>query len=56
MPATGINSSANSLGFIIGPLLGSGFYTVYPLLPYQICLGLLVLLIINAFFVVKLPD
>ena len=51
----GINTSAQGLGFIIGPLLGSGLYTVHPLLPFQICLGLLALLLINVYFIAKLP-
>lgn len=51
----GLNTSAQSLGFIIGPLLGSGMYTVHPLLPYQIGLGLLALVMITAYFVTKLP-
>ncbi len=51
----GINTSAHGLGFIIGPLIGSGLYTVHPLLPYQICLGLLGLLLVNVYFVAKLP-
>ena len=51
----GINTSAHGLGFVVGPLIGSGLYTVHPLLPYQICLGLLGLLLINVYFVAKLP-
>jgi len=51
----GINTSAQGLGFIIGPLLGSGLYTVHPLLPYRICLGLLGLLLINVYFIARLP-
>ena len=51
----GINTSAQGLGFIIGPLIGSGLYTVHPLLPFQICLGLLALLMINVYFIAKLP-
>ncbi len=51
----GINTSAQGLGFIVGPLIGSGLYTVDPLLPYKICLGLLSLLLINVYFVAKLP-
>ena len=51
----GLNTSAQSLGFIIGPLIGSGLYTIHPLLPYQICLGLMALVIINVYFVAKLP-
>ena len=51
----GINTSAQGLGFIIGPLLGSGLYTLHPLLPYQVCLGLLTLLLVNVYFIAKLP-
>ncbi|MFP6582444.1 MAG: MFS transporter [Candidatus Hydrogenedentota bacterium] len=37
----GLNTSAQGMGFIIGPLLGSGLYQIYPRLPYALCVGLL---------------
>lgn len=51
----GLNTSAQGLGYIIGPLLGAHFYTVNPILPYQICFGLLFILLLNVRFIAKLP-
>ena len=52
----GFNTSAQGLGYIIGPLVGAYFYTISPTLPYQICFGLLVVLLIDVYFVAKLPN
>jgi MFS family permease len=41
--AAGFNTSAQGMGFIFGPLLGSGLYQIYPRLPYAICITLLLL-------------
>lgn len=51
----GINTSAQGMGFLIGPLLGSGLYQIHPLLPYGTCLGILGLLMINVYFIAELP-
>ncbi len=52
----GLNTSAQGLGFIVGPMLGSGLYNVHPLLPYACCLVTLSILIVNVYFVARLPD
>ena len=52
----GLNTSAQGFGFIVGPILGSGLYTVHPLLPYGCCLVTLSILIVNVYFVARLPD
>lgn len=45
----GLNTSFQGMGFIIGPMIGSALYVVQPLLPYGVCLGLLVALILIAY-------
>lgn len=54
--AAGMNTSAQGLGFVIGPMIGSAFYRIDPLLPYAISLVLTMLLIIMAYFVVRFPN
>lgn len=39
--AAGVNTSAQGTGFIIGPVMGAGFYQINPLLPYVACVVLL---------------
>ncbi len=49
--AAGVNTSAQGFGFMLGPMIGSAFYTLHPLLPYWTCLGLLLLLAGLIYFV-----
>lgn len=39
----GVNTSAQGMGFIIGPLMGAGLYQIEPHLPYIACVVLLTL-------------
>jgi MFS family permease len=52
----GIGTASNGLGFIIGPLLGSGLYMVFPHLPYIVCIGLLSTATLLVWFVAKFPE
>jgi MFS family permease len=52
----GVNTSAQGMGFIIGPLIGSGLYQVHPHLPYLICALLASLAIAVVYRVAQIPD
>lgn len=52
----GVNTSAQGFGFIVGPMIGSGLYTIFPLLPYRVLLGVLAVLLVNVYLVARYPD
>jgi MFS family permease len=52
----GLGTAANGLGFIIGPMLGSGLYKVFPQLPYRVAIGLLLAATLLVWFVAKFPE
>ncbi len=54
--AAGINTSAQGLGFIMGPLLGSGLYQIHAYLPYGVCATLGSLTIFVVYRVVRIPQ
>ena len=51
--AAGVNTSAQGMGFIIGPLLGSGLYQVEPHLPYISCVVLLTISVALGFRIAR---
>lgn len=52
----GINTSANGLGFIFGPLLATGFYQFMPMLTFITAAVLLSIACIVAWFVAHIPE
>ena len=53
--AAGLNTSAQGLGFIAGPLLGSGLYQAHRFLPYAACAVFACVTIFMVYRVVRIP-
>lgn len=51
----GFNASAQGLGFMLGPMMGSSFYQIHPLLPYGVCLILMGIAVLNLVLFVRFP-